>query len=220
MATMKPPLAARAFGHLARGFNLSELARSDSIEQPGSGSVWGSSLAPVEIETTSRGCYAALSSSESNMTSTNKMTDDELGHLMGKGSLYITGHNPIVWLASYEELAFILFLIPNILSFRDISANTHGSYYNEVLQMYMKELPAMNYLAQILGKKSLFLELCVMNGAKEMDDEINFRHRNISFSSFGSDLSRIAYTVCPSQLVGELVVGGRELRRHFAWRLS
>ncbi|KAM7257053.1 hypothetical protein ACFE04_012794 [Oxalis oulophora] len=37
------------------------------------------------------------------------------------------------------------------------------SYIQEVLKMYMEELPAMNYAANT-GKKSMFLERCVSNG--------------------------------------------------------
>lgn len=33
----------------------------------------------------------------------------------------------------------------------------------EILKMYMKELPAMSYAANT-GKKSMFLERCVSNG--------------------------------------------------------
>ncbi|KAK9128880.1 hypothetical protein Syun_017677 [Stephania yunnanensis] len=49
-----------------------------------------------------------------------------------------------------------------IVNPKDVDSRSK-SLLQEVLQMYMKELPAMNYAANT-GKKSLFLERCVMNG--------------------------------------------------------
>ncbi|KAK9154757.1 hypothetical protein Sjap_002237 [Stephania japonica] len=58
--------------------------------------------------------------------------------------------------SSASDMSFL------IVNPKDVNSRSK-SLLQEVLQMYMKELPAMNYAANT-GKKSLFLERCVLNG--------------------------------------------------------
>ncbi|KAE8098705.1 hypothetical protein FH972_016749 [Carpinus fangiana] len=66
------------------------------------------------------------------------------------------------------------------------------SYLQEVLKMYMKELPAMNYAANT-GKQSMFLERCVTNGKY-----CTLLLKSNSLGDFGEVIAAITYQIIPA----------------------
>ncbi|XP_061363007.1 uncharacterized protein LOC133306682 [Gastrolobium bilobum] len=66
------------------------------------------------------------------------------------------------------------------------------SYLQEVLQMYMTELPGMNYAANT-GKQSKFLERCVTNGKYR-----TLLLKSSSVGNFGKVIAAITYQIIPA----------------------
>ncbi|KAL5546445.1 hypothetical protein UlMin_006132 [Ulmus minor] len=86
-----------------------------------------------------------------------------------------------------EEVSFVL------INPKDVN-NSSRSYLQEVLKMYMKELPAMNYAANT-GKQSTFLEKCVMNG-KYCTLLLKFK----SVRELGEVIAAITYQIVPADM--------------------
>ncbi|XP_062167869.1 uncharacterized protein LOC133874051 [Alnus glutinosa] len=78
-----------------------------------------------------------------------------------------------------------------LLNPKDVDSCTK-SYLQEVLKMYMKELPAMNYAANT-GKQSMFLERCVTNGKY-----CTLLLKSNSLGDFGEVIAAITYQIIPA----------------------
>ncbi|XP_004493441.1 uncharacterized protein [Cicer arietinum] len=90
-----------------------------------------------------------------------------------------------LWLIYFVEHEFVL------LSPKDVDVISK-SYLQEVLQMYMAELPGMSYAANT-GKQSKFLERCVTNG--------KYRTLLLKSSSAGDSgkvIAAITYQIIPA----------------------
>ncbi|XP_043725238.1 uncharacterized protein LOC122671851 isoform X2 [Telopea speciosissima] len=87
---------------------------------------------------------------------------------------------------------------------KDIDSRSK-SLLQEVLTIYMKELPAMNYAANT-GKESLFLERCVFNGKY-----CTLLLKSNSTEGTGEVIAAITYQIIPTEGIGCLLYA--ELRK-------
>uniref|UniRef100_A0A2N9IL67 BRCT domain-containing protein n=1 Tax=Fagus sylvatica TaxID=28930 RepID=A0A2N9IL67_FAGSY len=138
----------------------------------------------VTVQANNFTCKSDPSSLQISLSKTASINISVAEEMNGKNSNEI-GNSKCQEKEEGEKVSFLL------LNPKDSDSCTK-SYLQEVLKLYMKELPAMNYAANT-GKQSMFLERCVTNGKY-----CTLLLKSNSLGDFGEVIAAITYQIVPA----------------------